>query len=68
MEAPAQNARLLRQFGVSLTTDQQKLVKQLQATGHVAEAQELIFRKLAEKGYGGAAKAAADTDPAFSLS
>lgn len=65
LEAPAQNSRLLRQFGLSLTKDQQALIKHLQETGHVAEAQKIIFQQLAEHGYGGAAKAAADADPLF---
>lgn len=65
LEAPAQNGRLLRQFGISLDKDQQNLIKSLQATGHVADAQRIIFEQLAIHGYAGAAKAAAAADPLF---
>lgn len=65
MEAPAENGRLLRQFGITLDAQQRKYLMTLEHTGHVAEAQTFIFQELAQKGFGGAAKAAADSDPLF---
>lgn len=65
MEMPAQNARLLRQFNITLTAEQRKYLLMLQQTGQTAKEQTFIFEELAQKGYGGAAKAAADTDPLF---
>ncbi len=65
MEAPAENGRLLRQLNITLTVEQRKYLMMLERTGHVAKAQEFIFKELATKGYEGAAKAAANTDPLF---
>lgn len=65
MEAPAENGRLLRQLNVTLTMEQRKYLTQLERTGQLAKAQTFIFQELATKGYGGAAAAAANTDPLF---
>lgn len=65
MEAPAENGRLLRQLNITLTADQRKYLMQLERTGQVAKAQTFIFQELATKGYGGAARAAAESDPLF---
>ena len=67
LENPEKAGRMLRQFNIILTTPQQQLIKQLQETGHVARAQQMIFKLLAEKGYAGAAAAAANADPYFKL-
>lgn len=65
MEAPAENGRLLRQFGITLDAQQRKYLMTLEHTGHIAQAQTFIFQELAQKGFGGAAKAAAESDPLF---
>jgi len=65
MEAPAENGRLLRQLNITLTAEQRKYLMQLEQTGQIAKAQTFIFEELATKGYGGAAKAAANSDPLF---
>ena len=65
MEKPAENGRLLRQLNITLTAEDRKYLLQLEKTGQTAKAQTFIFQELATKGYGGAAKAAANSDPLF---
>lgn len=57
---PETAMRLLRDMGVQLSDEQQKLVKHLMETGQTASAQALILREL-ERRYGEAAEAARGT-------
>lgn len=63
---PVRGMGALRKAGVQLDESQQKLVKSMVATGNVAGAQRILLGEL-EAQFGGAAKAAQDTDPYDSL-
>lgn len=56
---PIQGIKALSRVGVSFSKDQQNVIKTLQETGHVAEAQALILKEL-QREFGGSAKAAYD--------
>jgi len=58
LNAPSQGVSALARSGIQFTEAQKDLIKQLEKTGQVAKAQELIFKEL-EKQYGGASLAAA---------
>lgn len=68
LEAPAENARLLRQFNISLTESQRKQLAAWEHSGQIAKAQGFIFDELAQKGYAGAAGVAASLDPLHDVS
>jgi len=53
---PAQGISALQRVGVSFTEAQKEVIKSLQETGHVAEAQRLIIAELTKE-FGGAATA-----------
>ncbi|MEO8466238.1 MAG: phage tail length tape measure family protein [Gammaproteobacteria bacterium] len=57
---PVKGITSLRRAGISLDADQQKLIKRLAETGHVAEAQGLLLDEFSKR-FGGSAAAAADT-------
>ena len=58
LNAPSQGVSALARSGIQFTEAQKDLIKELENTGQVAKAQELIFKEL-EKQYGGASLAAA---------
>jgi hypothetical protein len=58
LNAPTQGVSALARSGIQFTDAQKDLIKELENTGQVAKAQELIFKEL-EKQYGGASVAAA---------
>lgn len=60
LDIPSQGMASLSRQGFKFTEEQKKMVKQLERTGKVAQAQEYILDAL-ESSYGGAAKAARDT-------
>lgn len=60
LQDPAQGLTALRRVGVSFSVAQQEIIKNLYATGHVAEAQAMILREL-QKEFGGSALAARNT-------
>lgn len=68
LDSPAQNARLLRQYGITLTKSQREALEAMDKLGEKAKEQTVIFQLLADRGYGGAAAAAANADPAFQFS
>lgn len=59
---PVRGMSALSRVGIQLTADQQTLIKSMVATGNTAGAQNIILGEL-EKQFGGAAAAAANTDP-----
>ena len=56
---PVRGVAALRKVGVSFSEEQQKQIKQLQASGDLAGAQAIILAEL-QKEFGGAARAVAD--------
>ena len=60
LQDPAEGLSALRRSGVSFSEGQQQVIKDLNATGHAADAQRLILAEL-EKEFGGSAAAARDT-------
>ncbi|MHB0844760.1 phage tail length tape measure family protein [Stutzerimonas nitrititolerans] len=60
LDVPSKGLTALSRQGFRFTEDQKALVEQLEATGQVAAAQDIILRAL-EDTYGGAAAAARDT-------
>jgi hypothetical protein len=58
LNAPSQGVAALARSGIQFTEAQKDVIKELEATGRIAQAQELIFKEL-EKQYGGASVAAA---------
>lgn len=58
LNAPTQGVSALTRSGIQFTDAQKEVIKQLEETGRVAEAQQLIFKELEEQ-YGGASVAAA---------
>jgi hypothetical protein len=58
LNAPSQGVAALARSGIQFTDAQKAVVKELEKTGQIAKAQELIFKEL-EKQYGGASVAAA---------
>lgn len=60
LDVPTKGLAALSKQGFRFTEDQKKVIKQLEETGRVAEAQGIILDEL-EKTYGGAAAAARDT-------
>ncbi len=60
---PIKGMTALRRVGVSLSTDQENLVKHLVNTGHTMQAQKIILAEL-NKEFGGSAAAAGQTLPA----
>ena len=56
---PIQGMTALRRVGVSFSESQQNVIKKLQETGHMAEAQQLILKELNTE-FGGSAKASAE--------
>ena len=59
---PAEAMNSLGRMGIKFTSEQQKAVKQLVATGQSAKAQEFILRQL-EQRYAGSAKTLGNTQP-----
>lgn len=57
---PAIGASMLRRVGVSFSEEQLRVIKYLQQTNRLAEAQKLMLAEL-EREFGGAARAARDT-------
>jgi len=55
---PIQGMTALRRVGVSFSESQQNVIKKLQETGHMAEAQKLVLAELAKE-FGGSAAASA---------
>jgi phage-related minor tail protein len=60
LESPTQGMRQLRALNIIFTESQREVIKNLEETGHTAEAQALILQAL-EKRYQGAAEAARNT-------
>lgn len=60
LDVPSQGLAALSKQGFRFTEEQKKLVTQLEQTGQVAKAQDIVLRAL-ESSYGGAASAARDT-------
>jgi len=60
LQDPTQGMAALRRVGVSFSESQQKVIKDMQATGNLAGAQKLILAEL-NKEFGGSAAAAAQT-------
>lgn len=60
LETPSRGVTALTQQGFQFTESQRSVMRQLEATGRVAEAQQIILDVL-EESYGGAARAARDT-------
>ena len=58
LNAPTQGVAALARSGIQFTDAQKDVIKELENTGRLAEAQQLIFKEL-EKQYGGASVAAA---------
>lgn len=58
LNAPSQGVSALARSGIQFTDAQKDLIKELEETGRIAEAQQMIFKEL-EKQYGGASVAAA---------
>ena len=58
LNAPSQGVAALARSGIQFTDAQKAVIKELEKTGQIAKAQELIFKEL-EKQYGGASVAAA---------
>ena len=58
---PVANLSALSRSGIQFTTEQKKVIKSLQESGRLAEAQTLILDEL-NKQYGGSAEAAAEAD------
>jgi hypothetical protein len=58
LNAPSQGVAALARSGIQFTDAQKDVIKELEKTGQIAKAQELIFKEL-EKQYGGASVAAA---------
>jgi hypothetical protein len=61
---PVANLGALSRTGIQFSKSQKEVIKNLQETGRLAEAQELILAEL-EKQYGGSAKAAAEASVGF---
>lgn len=62
LQDPANSSRLLRSVGLDLSSQLQKQIKDMQASGNIAGAQKLLMDGLRDK-VGGAAKAYGDTFP-----
>lgn len=60
LDIPSKGLSALSKQGFRFTEDQKKLVESLEATGRVAEAQDVVLKAL-ESSYGGAAEAARET-------
>ena len=60
LNAPTQNLSALTRSGIQFTKEQKDVIKALEATGRLAEAQGIILEEL-ETQFGGAARAARDT-------
>jgi len=60
LDIPSKGLTALSKQGFRFTEDQKKLVESLEATGRVAEAQDVVLKAL-ESSYGGAAEAARNT-------
>jgi len=60
LDIPSKGLTALSKQGFRFTEDQKKLVESLEATGRVAEAQDVVLKAL-ESSYGGAAEAARET-------
>lgn len=60
LDVPSKGLDALSKQGFRFTEDQKKLVASLEATGRVAEAQDVVLKAL-ESSYGGAAEAARNT-------
>lgn len=60
LDVPSKGLDALSKQGFRFTEDQKKLVKSLEDTGRVAEAQDVVLKAL-ESSYGGAAEAARNT-------
>ena len=60
LQDPTHGMLALRKAGVSFSQDQQDVIKNLQATGRLAEAQQIILNEL-NKEFGGSAQADANT-------
>ena len=58
LNAPSQGVSALARSGIQFTDAQKAMIKEMEETGRIAQAQELIFKEL-EKQYGGASVAAA---------
>ena len=63
---PAQNLSALGRSGIQFTEAQKKLIKSLQESGKLAEAQALVFKEIQAQ-YGGAARAAGSAGLAGAL-
>lgn len=59
---PIKGIAALSRVGIQLSDSQKELIRSMVATGNTAGAQNIILGEL-ERQFGGAAKAAADTDP-----
>lgn len=60
LDVPSKGLESLSKQGFRFTEEQKKLVESLEATGRVAEAQDVVLKAL-ESSYGGAAQAARET-------
>ncbi|MCG7328065.1 phage tail length tape measure family protein [Achromobacter sp. ACRQX] len=60
LDIPSKGLTALSKQGFRFTEEQKKLVESLEATGRVAEAQDVVLKAL-ESSYGGAAQAARET-------
>lgn len=60
LQSPENGMRVLRRAGIILSEQERKLVKDFQDVGKIAEAQDIILRKL-EKAYAGTAVTVANT-------
>lgn len=60
LESPTLGMTALRRSGVSFSAEQTEVIKKLEQTGHLAEAQKLILQEL-NKEFGGSGPAAAKT-------
>lgn len=66
LQDPERGITALRRVGVNFNDEQTKMIKNLAATNHIAEAQAMILRELTLE-FGGSAAAAADADKSFRL-
>lgn len=62
---PAKGLQKLMRYGVMFTDQQKDMIKQLQESGHLIQAQQAMLDAIATSGYEGVAKAMAQADPLF---
>lgn len=66
LQDPERGITALRRVGVNFNDEQTKMIKNLAATNHMAEAQAMILKELTLE-FGGSAAAAAEADKSFRL-